>query len=270
MNEAIDAVILGIVEGLSEFLPISSTGHLILACPLLHVSLEEPFWKSFIYFIQIGAILAVVVHSWRHLWRLTFHAPQKGTRHHILAKLLVAFLPAAVLGLLFNDIMERYLEWAVPVALALMIGAVLIEVIERKYRRPVTHTVEEITLRQAFLIGLCQCIAMIPGTSRSGATIMGGLVVGLSAPAATEFSFFLAIPTIVAAGSYSLFKHHEALNTEHAVTLAIGFVVSFLVAWAVVAWFLRYIRTHSFRIFVVYRLTLGAIVLAWYLRARGQ
>jgi undecaprenyl-diphosphatase len=270
MSEGITAVVLGIVEGLTEFLPISSTGHLILACPVVDVDLAEPFWKSFIYFIQIGAILAVVVYSWRHLWRLTFHAPRKGARHHIFTKLLVAFLPAAVFGLLFNDIMERYLEWALPVALALMLGAVLIELIERKCTRPVTHTVEEITLRQAFLIGLCQCVSMIPGTSRSGATIMGGLVVGLSAPAATEFSFFLAIPTIVAAGSYSLFKHHAALNTEHVGTLAIGFVVSFLVAWAVVAWFLRYVRTHSFRIFVVYRLILGAIVLVWYFRLRGQ
>ena len=264
MSEAVIAVVLGIIEGLTEFLPISSTGHLILACPWLDVNLDEPFWKSFIYFIQIGAILAVVVYTWRHLWRLTFHAPAAGARNHIMVKLLVAFLPAAVFGLAFHGILEEHLEWSVPVAIALIIGAALIELVERKFKHPVTHTAEQITLKQAFLVGCFQCLAMIPGTSRSGATIMGGLVVGLSAPLATEFSFFLAIPTIVAAGSYSLYKHHDALNTEHAVALGIGFVVSFLVAWVVVAWFLKYVRSHSFRIFVVYRIILGLAVLTWY------
>ena len=264
MNEAVKAVVLGIIEGLTEFLPVSSTGHMILASPALQVDLEEPVWKSFLYFIQIGAILAVVVYSWRHLWRLTFHPPAGGTGNHIAVKLAVAFLPAAVFGLLLSDVLERSLEKSVPVAIALIVGALLIELVERKFRRPVATTVEAITLRQAFLVGCFQCLALVPGVSRSGATIMGGLVVGLSAPAATEFSFFLAIPTIVAAGSYSLYKHHDALNADHALTLAVGFVVSFFVAWAVVAWFLRYVRSHSFRIFVVYRIILGLVVLSWY------
>jgi undecaprenyl-diphosphatase len=264
MSDAITAVVLGIIEGLTEFLPISSTGHMIVACPLLDVNLEEPFWKSFIYFIQIGAILAVAVHTWRHLWRMTFHPPTGEPANHIVVKLFVAFLPAAVVGLLLNEFLEEHLEKSIPVAVALIVGAALIELTERKFTQPRTVTAEQITLKQAFLVGCFQCLAMIPGTSRSGATIMGGLVVGLSAPVATEFSFFLAIPTIVAAGSYSLFKHRDALNTQHAAVLALGFAVSFVVAWAVVAWFLKYVRTHSFRVFVVYRVLLGVAVLTWY------
>ena len=268
--EALKAVFLGIIEGLTEFLPISSTGHLILACPLMGVDPDEAFWVSFIYFIQIGAILAVVVYFWRRLWGLTFHPPLQPKREHIAVKLCVAFVPAAVLGLLLNDWLEEMLEGPVPVAIALIVGAGLIELIERRFDHPTTTRAEDITFRQALLIGCAQCLAMIPGTSRSGATIMGGLVVGLSAPLAAEFSFFLAIPTICAAGGYSLLKHSDALTREHALSLAIGFVVSFVVAWVVIAGFMRYIQTHKFRVFSVYRVILGAAVLGWYYWPRGS
>ena len=269
MNDIIRSVILGIIEGLTEFLPISSTGHMILASPALEIDLEEPFWKSYIYFIQVGAILAVVIYFWPRLWKLTVHPPDKPLHQHLLVKLGVAFMPAAVFGLLLNDVLEEHLEHAVPVAVALIVGAALIELIERKYDRPVTLRTEEMTLKQALLIGCAQCLAMIPGTSRSGATIMGGLVVGLSAPAAAEFSFFLAIPTICAAGGYSLFKHREALTADNAVVLTVGFVVSFAVAYVVVASFMRYIQTHKFRPFVIYRVLLGITVLTWYWWPRG-
>lgn len=267
MVESIKAFVLGIIEGLTEFLPVSSTGHMLLACPLLGIDpdsgADAPFWNSFIYFIQIGAIGAVVFYFWRRLWGLTFHSPNRPWHDHIAIKLMAAFVPSAVVGLLLNDWLEAQLNGPMPVAIALMVGAGLIELVERTFRRPTAVRVEDITLRQAMLIGCFQCLAMIPGTSRSGATIMGGLVVGLSAPVAAEFSFFLAIPTICAAGTYKLLQHHDALTAEHALSLAVGFAASFAVALIVVAAFMRYVQTHGFRVFVIYRLVLGTIVLAW-------
>lgn len=262
MTDVVRAIILGIVEGLTEFLPVSSTGHMILVEPLLRIPPEDSFWSAFVIFIQIGAILAVVVYFWRRLWRLTFPASKTPLREHLIVKLVVAFLPAAVLGKLAGDFIEARLEHPLPVAVALIAGGAAILLIERFFTRPTVTDAAAITLRQAFWIGCAQCVAMWPGVSRSAATIMGGLVIGLSTAAAAEFSFFLAIPTMFAAGFYKVYRHRHDIHDDQMQLLAIGFVVSFVVAWVVVAAFMRYIQTHTFRPFAYYRIALGLAVIA--------
>lgn len=263
MGDSLRAAILGIIEGLTEFLPVSSTGHMILAMPWLGIDGQTAPWPTFLYFIQTGAILAVVIYFFRTLFRQILTKPARGFREHLLVKLLVAMVPAAVIGLPLDDIMEKYLERPVPVALALIIGGGLMVLIERKCRRTSGPKVEEVSLRQAFLVGLAQCVAIIPGTSRSMATIMGGLAVGLPGSVAAEFSFYLAIPTLLGAGIVRIVKHRDALTGEHAQIMMIGFGVSFVVAWAVVAAFMRYIQTKPLWPFAVYRVAIGIVVLIW-------
>lgn len=269
MNDIWRTIILSIVEGLTEFLPVSSTGHMILVEPLLGIregSMEPAriqFWKElFDIFIQTGAILAVVLYFWRKLWRLTFHSPSPTWREHILFKLFVAFLPAAIIGLLAGNWITENLKNPPVVAAALIVGGVAILVIERVVRVPRYQTAGGVPLRTAFIIGCIQCLAMIPGTSRSGATIMGALAMGLTPAAAAEFSFFLSIPTMFAAGGYSLFKHRHELAADQFALLGLGFVVSFVVALLVIAAFMRYIQTHKFAPFAVYRIMIGGVVLA--------
>ncbi|MBN1492177.1 MAG: undecaprenyl-diphosphate phosphatase [Phycisphaerae bacterium] len=265
MTDILRAIVMGIVEGLTEFLPISSTGHMILTAPLLGIPSGDPFWGGvFDIFIQIGAILAVVVYFWRRMWRLTLHPADKPIYEHILVKLFVAFLPAAVVGLLFADFIESKLKFPLPVAAALIVGGFGILLIEWWFTKPKVSDAGRITLGQAFGVGLAQCFSLFPGMSRSASTIMGGLIVGLSAPAAAEFSFFLAIPTMVAAGGYSLLKHLDEVQRQQVLLLAVGFVVSFLVAWVVVAAFMRFIQTHKFRGFAYYRIAVGAVVILAY------
>ncbi len=268
MDDLLRAVGLGVVEGLTEFLPISSTGHLILARPLLGIRGDEEPWPAFLYFVQIGAILAVLVHFFRPLWRQTFQPSAGGLRNHVLIKIAVGTLPGAAAGLTLDDVMERYLEWEVPVAIALVLGAAAIILIERRYRTTEGPGIERVTLRQAFLVGLAQCLAIIPGTSRSMATIMGGLMVGLPPATAAEFSFYLAIPTLLGAGILRVIKRPEALG-NHFPIMAMGFAVAFLVAWAVVAGFMRYVQSRSFTPFAVYRTILGLVVLTWWITADG-
>lgn len=269
MNDILRAVILGIVEGLTEFLPISSTGHMILVMPLLGINEGDPsfhFWNgAFDIFIQLGAILAVAIYFWRRLWRLSFRSAGTPWTAHILFKLFIAFLPAAVVGVLAHDFIEAKLKNPMVVAAALLAGGAAILIIERVVRRYTIHDAAATPLVKSLGVGLFQCLSMIPGTSRSAATIMGGLVLGMSPVAAAEFSFFLAIPTMFAAGCYSLFKHTMKgnIHSDQVVPLAVGFVVSFVVAWAVVAAFMRFIQTHKFTVFAVYRIVLGIVVLAW-------
>jgi len=263
MNDTVRAVILGVVEGLTEFLPISSTGHMILVMPWIGISEHDPFWNGvFNFFIQIGAILAVVIYFWRRLWRLTFHPAGKAWHGHILFKLFVALVPAGVLGFLFDDFMKQKLMNPRVVASALVAGGIAIMVIERMIRHPKVTDAGAITLQTALLIGLIQCLAMIPGTSRSGATIMGALLLGLTAAAAAEFSFFLAIPTLLGAGLLSLVKGLQDIQPGQGLPLVVGFVVAFIVAWIVVAAFMRFIQTHKFTSFAIYRIILGGIILA--------
>jgi len=263
MNEFVQAVILGIVEGLTEFLPISSTGHMILVQPLIGIENGDPFWNDvFNFFIQIGAILAVVIYFWQRLWKLTFHPADKAWHQHILFKLFIAMLPAAILGTLFDDFMKAKLMNLPVVATALIVGGIAILIIEAVVKNPKIKDAGAITLWVAWWIGVFQCLAMIPGTSRSGATIMGALILGLAPVAAAEFSFFLAIPTLLGAGLLSLLKGLEDIQPGQELPLAVGFVTAFVVAWIVVAAFMRFIQNHKFTSFAIYRIIIGGAVLA--------
>ncbi|RMF84340.1 MAG: undecaprenyl-diphosphate phosphatase [Planctomycetota bacterium] len=264
MSDTFRAVILGIVEGLTEFLPVSSTGHMILVEPLLGIDDAAPVWRVFLFVSQFAAILAVVLYFFRDLWRRTFRPAVGGWQNHILTKLFVAMIPTGILGALFDDLMETYLLNPPVVAVALIVGAIAIELIERNFRRTGGMTLEDVTLRQALAIGALQCLAMVPGTSRSGATIMGGMVLGLTPAVAAEFSFYLAIPTMLAASLKQLFDYYHLLKIEHVGVILVGSAVSFVVALAVVAWFMAYVRKYRFRPFAIYRVILGVIVLVWW------
>jgi undecaprenyl-diphosphatase len=251
VRDLVNALILGVVEGLTEFLPISSTGHLILAADLLGAADER--WTVFNLVIQTGAMLAVV---WEYRARFFSIDPKLYTN------LVVAFIPAAVLGLLFGSLIKAHLFHAVPVAIAFIVGALIIFWVDRGARRFRVETTQQMTWLDALKVGFAQCFALIPGTSRSGATIIGGMLFGLSRRAATEFSFFLAVPTLVAAGGYDLLKHRALFSAEHLAPLALGLVVSFLSAFVVIRWLIRYVATHDFRWFAWYRIAFGVLVLA--------
>ena len=260
------AAILGVVEGLTEFLPISSTGHLILASNLL----SFPADKSAIFdiVIQPGAILAV---CWEY--RARFTATFAGIASSPVAQrftvnLIIATLPAVVLGLAFKQVIELYLFKPVPVALAFVVGGFIILLAERWYRIRVQsqsarliESVDELSWLHALKVGLAQCAALIPGTSRSGATIIGGMFFGLSRKCATEFSFFLAVPILFGATVYSLWKAREALSVADVSVFGVGFVTAFISAFVVVRWLIRYVSTHDFTVFAWYRIVFGVIVL---------
>jgi undecaprenyl-diphosphatase len=250
LSNLIDAFILGIVEGLTEFLPISSTGHLILAGDLLGANDER--WNVFNIVIQTGAMLAVV---WEYRARFfKIDLP-------LYRNLIVAFFPAAVLGLAFSKYIKSYLFHAVPVALAFIIGGVIILLVEKRSFQPRVESTQAMTWLDALKVGIAQCFALIPGTSRSGATIIGGMLFGLSRRAATEFSFFLAVPTLVAAGLYDLWKHRDMLSAADAPIFGVGMVVSFVCAFIVIRWLIRYVATHDFKPFAWYRIAFGLVVL---------
>jgi len=254
------ALILGVVEGLTEFLPISSTGHLIIVGQLLDFNDDKG--KVFEIVIQTGAMLAVV---WEYRERfvhvLTGFRSDPAVRRFVL-NIAVAFLPAALLGLAFASAIKRHLFQAVPVALAFIIGGLIILWVERRPRRTTVESVDHMTWKDALKVGVAQAFALIPGTSRSGATIIGGMLFGLSRRAATEFSFFLAVPTLVAAGLYDLYKHRALLNSGDLGVFLVGGVVAFVSAFLCVRWLLRYIATHDFSVFAWYRIVFGLVVLA--------
>ena len=245
------ALILGVVEGLTEFLPVSSTGHLILAADLLDATGER--WNVFNIFIQSGAMLAVV---WEYRARFFRIDPQ------LYRNLLVAFIPAGMLGFLFSKIIKQYLFHAVPVALAFIIGGVVILIVERRSFQPRVQSAQSMTWLDALKVGIAQCFALIPGTSRAGATIIGGMLFGLSRKAATEFSFFLAVPTLVAAGLYDLWKNRTLFSAADVPVFTVGSVVAFLSAFVVIRWLIRYVATHDFKPFAWYRIAFGLVVLA--------
>ena len=253
-------VVLGVVEGLTEFLPISSTGHLIIAGQLLGFGGEKA--KVFDIVIQSGAMLAVVWEYRARFGRALAGLASDPAARRFAANLVVAFLPAAFLGLAFASTIKRHLFHAVPVALAFIVGGLIILWVERRPRQATVETVEEMTWKDALKVGFAQAVALIPGTSRSGATIIGGMLFGLSRRAATEFSFFLAVPTLIAAGAYDLIKHRELLDAADLGPFGAGFVVSFVSAFFCVRWLLRYIATHDFSVFAWYRIAFGVIVLA--------
>jgi undecaprenyl-diphosphatase len=260
----ITAFILGVVEGLTEFLPVSSTGHLIVAGSLLGYTGDRA--KLFEIVIQAGAILAVCWEFRERLMRVVRGCLSDPVAQRFVVNLFVAFLPAAVIGLAFNKVIKAHLFAPVPVATAFIVGALVILWVERRAARtPATariDNVDAITWRDALKIGLCQALALIPGTSRSGATIIGAMIFGLSRRAATEFSFFLAIPTLFAATGYELFRNRALLTGGDLSMIGVGFVTAFVSAFLVVRWLLRYVAHHDFVPFAWYRIGFGIVILA--------
>ena len=258
------AILLGIVEGLTEFLPISSTGHLILTNHLAGFETGARA-KLFEIFIQLGAVLAVVVEERARLLHVARGVVSNPASRSFVGKLLVAFLPGAIVGYFAYDAITALLFSPRTVAAALIAGAILIFVVEALPLVPRTTDAEGVTWAQALQIGLAQCIALWPGFSRSAATILGGMVTGLDRKTATEFSFLLAIPTLGAATLFSLIKHRHALVPGDVGYLVIASIVSFAVAWLAMWWLLRFVSTHTFKPFAYYRILLGLIVLYFYL-----
>ena len=264
------AAVMGVVEGLTEFLPISSTGHLILAGALLGFDDEKA--KVFDIAIQTGAILAVIIVYWEKIKSTVIALPTQRLARRFAVNVLIAFFPAVLLGLLFGNAIKAHLFTPTVVASTFIIGGFIILWVEGWGRKPLHDghpddharivNVESMTPLDALKVGLVQCLAMVPGTSRSGATIIGGMLLGLSRKAATDFSFYLASPTLIGAGAYSLYKERALLSMADAPMFAVGLVFSFLSAWACVRWLLRYIATHSFVVFAWYRIAFGIMVLA--------
>jgi undecaprenyl-diphosphatase len=249
------ALILGIVEGVTEFLPVSSTGHLILASKLMGIE-QTDVHKTFEVVIQLGSILAVIFAFKEKI----FHSIELWKR------LIVGFIPTAILGFTLYKIIKSLFA-PETVAYMLIIGGIVFIVIEKFYKEKEHHVahVEEVTYKQAFAIGLFQSLAMVPGTSRSGATIIGGLLIGLKRKTATEFSFLLAVPTMLAATAYDILKHHSEFDFSDAQALGVGFVTAFIVALLIIKWFLAFIKKHTFIPFGVYRIVVGLVFLMFVL-----
>ncbi|WP_313704947.1 undecaprenyl-diphosphate phosphatase [Massilia sp.] len=260
---AVKAIIMGLVEGFTEFLPISSTGHLILAGSLLNFTGEKV--KVFEIAIQAGAMLAVIWEYRERIGRVLSGLLTERRQQKFVINLVVAFLPAALLGLIFSRAIKDELFKPVPVAMAFIVGAFVILWVERRHKNLPTaariETVDDMTVLDALKVGCAQAFALIPGTSRSGATIMGGMLFGLSRKAATEFSFFLAIPTLLGATVYSVYKERALLSMDDLPMFGVGGLAAFVSAFLCVRWLLRYISTHDFTIFAWYRIVFGVIVL---------
>ncbi|MFM2446465.1 MAG: hypothetical protein RI936_912 [Pseudomonadota bacterium] len=257
------AALLGIIEGLTEFLPVSSTGHLIVFEDL--IGFAAPNRETFIIAIQAGAILAVCWDFRARLAAVLRGLASEPVQQRLALNVVIAFLPAAIVGVLASKYIKSVLFFAVPVAIALIVGGIIILLVERAHARPgyaprVTR-MDDMHWTDALKVGLFQCFALIPGTSRSGSTIIGGLLTGLSRTAATEFSFFLAIPTVIGASVYALYKARHELSAADLPVLATGFVFSFLAAMLVVRWLLRYVAAHDYRVFGWYRIAFGLIIL---------
>lgn len=269
------AAVMGVVEGLTEFLPISSTGHLILAGSLLELTGSKT--NVFKIAIQTGAMFAVIWEYRRRLMDTVRGITREAVAQRFARNVAVAFVPAVVFGLLLGDLIDRLLFKPVPVAISFIVGALVILWVERRHRqsygdrdlqgqrRARVETVDDMTTLDALKVGLLQCLALIPGTSRSGATIIGGMVLGLSRKAATEFSFFLGIPTLMGAGAYSVLKQRHLFSMDDVPMFAVGLVFSFVSALLCIRWLIRYVSTHDFTVFAWYRIAFGLIVLltAW-------
>jgi undecaprenyl-diphosphatase len=253
------ALVLGVVEGLTEFLPVSSTGHLILAGDLLGFNDEKG--KIFHVAIQTGAMLAVVWEYRARFAHVLARVLTEPAAQRFVANVAVAFVPAAILGLAFAKHIKALLFKPVPVAIAFIVGAFVILWAERRDHRVRVESVDDMTWLDALKVGCAQCFALIPGTSRSGATIIGGMLFGLSRRAATEFSFFLAVPTLIAAGAYDFWKSRELFSVGDLEVLGVGLVTAFVSAFLCIRWLLRYIASHDFTIFAWYRIVFGVIVL---------
>jgi undecaprenyl-diphosphatase len=262
MLDIFKAALLGIVEGLTEFIPVSSTAHLLLTSHLIDfTSIQNNLFEIV---IQFGAIMAIVVIYWRKIFDLVINFKQKSQQHFIL-NIILAFLPAAIIGAAFHGIIKELFFGNFTIALALIIGGIIIILIERSLSKKIDKTTEQelenIKPLKAFYIGCFQCLAMIPGVSRSGATIIGGILLGLNRKTATEFSFFLAIPTIAAASFYDLFKNYSSLTTENIELIVVGLLASFISAMLVIKWFIGFVSRNNFTYFGIYRIIVGIVIL---------
>jgi undecaprenyl-diphosphatase len=260
---ALKALLLGVVEGLTEFLPVSSTGHLIVVEDVVRFRIEHR--AVFIVAIQAGAIFAVCWEYRVRLWKLITGLAGVPREQRLALNVALAFLPAALAGVLFKSRIEVFLFKPLPVATALVVGGLIILWVERLHAardyEPRVSTIDELSPLDALKIGCAQCFALVPGTSRSGATIIGGLIFGLSRPAATQFSFFLAIPTVIGASVYSLYKARDQLHAADLPLFGIGSVAAFAAALVCVRWLLRYVAHHDFRLFAWYRIAFGGVIL---------
>ena len=260
MHDLLNAVILGIVEGLTEFLPVSSTGHLLVTENFLNLDKER--WEAFTVVIQLGAVLSVVAVYWRKIWEiLSGLATDPKARHFVLA-VIVAFLPAAILGVMFirviNDFLLDPARAPAVIAGTWILGGIVILVFERIAPAPRHTDADTLPITKALQIGLCQCLSLIPGVSRSGATILGGELLGVERKAAAAFTFYLAVPTMLGASVFELYKHHEGLTTTRVEIIAVGFVVSFIVAYVVVKTFIAFVGRYGLKPFGWYRIVTGA------------
>ncbi len=253
------ALIMGIVEGLTEFLPISSTGHLILAGSLLHFNDEKA--KVFEIVIQTGAILAILVEYRARLIAVLAGLTSDPAARRFALNVLVAFVPAVILGLAFGKLIKAYLFHPVPVAIAFIAGGLVILWAERRQHRVTISHVDQMGWADALKIGFAQCLALLPGTSRSGATIIAGLLFGFSRQAATQFSFFLAIPILIGAGLYETYKARKLFETADLGIFGVGSIAAFVSAYLCIRWLLRYISTHDFSAFAWYRIAFGLMIL---------
>jgi undecaprenyl-diphosphatase len=249
----LEAIIIAIVEGLTEFLPISSTGHMIIAEALLKMDMEEQFTKTYTVAIQLGAILAVVVLYWRKFFDFS--------KWQFYAKLIVAVIPALVLGFIFSDKIDSLLESPLVVAITMLLGGIILLFIDKMFNRGRIEREEQISYKRAFIIGIWQTIAMIPGVSRSAASIIGGMQQNLTRKLAAEFSFFLAVPTMCAATGYSLLKEYKNITSDHIKLLAIGNIVAFIVALLAIKFFITFLQRYGFKLFGYYRIIAGIILL---------
>jgi undecaprenyl-diphosphatase len=257
------AALMGIVEGLTEFLPISSTGHLILAGTLL--DMHDDKGKVFDIAIQTGAIFAVILVYWQRLRETVLQLPSEPRAQRFAANVAIAFLPAVLLGLLFGKAIKANLFTPSVVASTFIVGGLIILWAERRQARSETAprilSVDQMSGLDALKVGLVQCLALVPGTSRSGATIIGGMFLGLSRQVATEFSFYLAIPTLIGAGAYSLYKERDLLSLADLPQFGVGLLFSFISAWLCIRWLLRFVASHSFTGFAWYRIAFGLLIL---------
>lgn len=274
MNDYLAALVIGIVEGLTEFLPVSSTAHIRLTQEILSLPLDDSYWKMFTIVIQLGAILSVLVYFRQRIIEFLKSYPRgKSGKHlwwnHPIALVLISFVVTALPCFLMDKLIGENLESLLVIGWSLLIGGVVMWWVDRTYSsRATTTRMEEMSFRQAIVIGLTQIFAAtFPGTSRSMATIAGGQIMGLSRPAALEFSFFLSIPVMIAATGFKLLQYlmrsESAVTTEQWQVLAIGFVVSFFVAWGVIAWFMAWVNKHGFTPFAIYRVLMGMLVLIY-------
>jgi undecaprenyl-diphosphatase len=259
LDTFIGAVLLGIIEGATEYLPVSSTGHLIIFVDLL--GFTGPPGKVFEVFIQLGAVLAVCLLYWRKILDVVLGLRRQPREQHFAMAVILAFLPAAVIGVILHDFIKDVLFSPLVVAIALIVGGIAIILIEKYKPEPKVYSIDRFGFKLALQIGFIQCVAMIPGVSRSAATILGAMLLGVDRRTATEFSFFLAMPTLLGAAVYDLYKNRAGITDEGGLALAVGFIVAFITALLVVRWLVAFISRHNFTPFAWYRMALGVFML---------